>query len=313
MNVSNERVRDIEGGLKRVRDIECPELRRGVESMLRDGFVIIRRNEKFLGYVERARDAYYKFREMNASLCEPYLDQFNMLSRVVNLHGAVSDMLPLFSEAEAALNLMDYFLGETVAYTSLYFERGSNQDIHRDTPYFFTQPAMMYMGYWVALDDVDATNGPLEVIAGGHRLPEFDKDDILRSVGIADGAEFDPLSMDLWVEYQRRIVEGCNAAGLVKRQVHLNKGDAVIWHAQTPHGGAKTLLDNKTRNSMVFHVTPKNTPVGHQDAFYGKKALLQVGSVQDAYTENRGRLFKAHAGINFSHKKSYDLADMKCL
>lgn len=313
MEMINERVSNFDGGLAQADSIASEELRHNVKEFLENGYVVIRGTDEFRELASIARRDYYDFRERNSSLCEPHRDAFGMLSRVVNLHSAIEGLRRLFSGGKAALDLMDYFLGETVVYTSLYFERGSNQDIHRDTPYFSTNPPMMYMGYWIALDDVDANNGPLRVVAGGHRLQELDKDEILRSVRQEMNGAFDPYSMDLWNEYQHRLALSCHAAGLSEREVHLKAGDAIVWHAQTPHGGAVTVNDAQTRNSVVFHVTPKNTPVGHQDVFYGKKPLPRIGSIEDSYTTLEGRLFKVQSGINFGHKQHHDLHELNCI
>ncbi len=86
-------------------------------------------------------------------------------------------LLKLFTENKAALEFQDLlYQQETVLYTSLFYERGSAQDLHRDTPYFSTRPEYRYFGMWVALEDVDAQNGPLMVAPGGHLLDELDRE-----------------------------------------------------------------------------------------------------------------------------------------
>ena len=80
--------------------------------------------------------------------------------RVVNLHLAVDAMTRLLTD-NPAIDVCDRFLGEpTTLYTSLYYERGSEQSLHRDTPVFCTSPGERYMGVWTALDAVDESNGP---------------------------------------------------------------------------------------------------------------------------------------------------------
>ena len=63
---------------------------------------------------------------------------------------------------------------ETALYTSLLFERGSQQKLHRDSPLFVTRPEGCYLGVWAALEDTDGENGPLLVVPGSHRLPPLD-------------------------------------------------------------------------------------------------------------------------------------------
>ena len=101
-------------------------------------------------------------------------NEFGHLYRVVNLHLAVDALAAAFADNQA-LAVTDRFFGEaTTLYTSLYYERGSEQALHRDTPYFCTRPADRYLGVWLALDDVDADNGPLRVVPRSHLLPAID-------------------------------------------------------------------------------------------------------------------------------------------
>ena len=97
-----------------------------------------------------------------------------MYRRIVNLHSKLSSAKPLFS-SNTALATTDYFFDEsTTLYTSLFFERGSGQDCHRDTPYFWTNPGYGYFGVWLALEDVKPDAGPLIVVPKSHKIIDTD-------------------------------------------------------------------------------------------------------------------------------------------
>lgn len=86
------------------------------------------------------------------------------MRRVVNLHLVVDALATVFS-ANGALAVCDrFFDAETVLYTSLLLERGSEQALHRDSPAFVTRPEGKYLGVWAALEDIDAENGPRRLL-----------------------------------------------------------------------------------------------------------------------------------------------------
>jgi phytanoyl-CoA hydroxylase len=277
-----------------------------INSIIKDGFVIIKPTQDYVYLCDQARQDFYRFLEKNQDLVEPHKDDYGTLSRIVNLHTIVPSLFSLFSNAKNALDVLDFFLGETVVYTSLYFERGSNQEIHRDTPYFSTNPENLYMGMWIALEDVDQSNGPLEVIPGGHKLPKPNLNEIITK-NYPQGGDVDPYSMGLWCDYQAAIHAQCALAKLKKQQAWMQKGDIIIWHANTPHGGAKTIDNSRTRNSIVYHVTPKDTPVGHQKEFYGINKLALSGSTSFDYVEILRRKYMRQDTINFAHQMSVPL------
>ncbi len=173
------------------------------------------------------------------------------------MYSAYRRLFDLFRCNELALAVQDYlFEGETAPYTSLYYERGSAQDIHRDTPYFATKPEYRYFGTWVGVvEEIDAdANGPLSVVRYGHRIPEFDRELIARRI-FPDLAAIDPASGELFSAYQTELNQAWRERGLVQETLCVRKGDTIIWHPQTPHGGAEIRDLARTRHSIVMHTT----------------------------------------------------------
>lgn len=189
--------------------------------------------------------------------------------RIVNLHGESPIFRKLFA-SNRSLPIVDYCFGKpATVYTSLTFQVGTQQPIHRDIPVFRTAPNARYFGMWVALEGVDESNGPLMVIRGGHRAAVIDSyqfAEMLRP-DLRELANLD-LQRELWVPYQERVLELCLQEGLKIESVQVDKGDTVIWHSLLPHGGSPILDSTRTRYSCVFHIVPGHTPVYQADVFF---------------------------------------------
>src|SRR5262245_11803096 len=214
--------------------------------------------------VERFRT----FERVHADKLAPFRLADGHWPRLVNIHLSMPELFDLFSQTTLAMGLQDFLLGtETCLYTSLFYERGSTQPLHRDTPYFCTRPEYRYFGMWVALEDVDEDNGPLMVMEGGHLLPELDRAAIAREV-LGEGAAIPPDSMPLFDTYQKRVADQGHAVGLKVYNVPVRKGSTIIWHPQLPHGGAPIRDVKRTRFSFVMHTTPEGAAVYHQHAFF---------------------------------------------
>ena len=104
-----------------------------------------------------------------------FMDENGLHDRLANL--------PIYSVAAQAAALNSSVLEVVEAafesradiVGSLYFERGSGQNIHRDTPAFYTIPLNRYFGVWHALEDIHPDSGALTYYEGGH-LVSPDKD-----------------------------------------------------------------------------------------------------------------------------------------
>ena len=245
----------------------------------------------------------------NAAIFGPHKDADGHYPRLVNLHLAYKPLLKLFTENPLALAVQDaFFNAPTALYTSLYYERGSAQSIHRDTPYFTTRPEYRYLGVWVALEDADESNVCLEVVRKGHLVPEFNREKIALE-HFASLDQVPPASDVLWESYQSRLMEACLERGLSVEPIHVQKGDVVIWHPQLPHGGGQIKDLSKTRHSLVMHVTPKGTPVYHQDVFFnpGKRVPDRASW---SYGKFGGRRYVAGTNIDIGHKEIRPVRDL---
>jgi ectoine hydroxylase-related dioxygenase (phytanoyl-CoA dioxygenase family) len=186
------------------------------------------------------------------------------------------------------LDTLDLLFGTPATlYTSLFYETGSQQSLHRDSPVFATRPEYMYFGTTVYLEPTDDQNGCLEVLEGGHHMAEPDREAMaLRRYGSLENIP--AFDNDAWAEYQNRVANEGLAHGMGRRRLHVGAGDTLIWHPQMPHGGSPIADLTRTRFSMVMHVIPTDMPVYHQNAFFNPRADLPT-ILHYQYQETAGR------------------------
>ncbi len=244
----------------------------------------------------------------NAHIFSRHRDEDGHYPRIVNLHLLHKPLLSLFTSNKTALAVQDAFFGSPSSiYTSLYYERGSAQPIHRDTPYFCTRPEHRYLGVWVALEDADEDNGCLEVVRKGHLIPELDREAI--ALTLFSTLDDVPSNSDLlWNAYQTKLMNACRDGGLEVERVKVRAGDVVIWHPQLPHGGSKIQDLSRTRHSFVMHVTPVGTPVYHLDVFFNPQKTVPTHASW-SYAKFAGRKYVAGDTIDIGHKEHRRIAE----
>jgi len=148
--------------------------------------------------------------------------------------------------AEPILDLLrTLYRREPIPFQTLNFRSGSQQSPHWDAIHFSCLPAGFMCGVWIALEDVDADNGPLVYYPGSQRLPPVDMYDLRRAV---DG-EFDPN----YLHYESFVRASLAEAGLEARELHVPRGSALVWAADLMHGGHAIRDRTRTRFSQVTH------------------------------------------------------------
>lgn len=285
-------------------------LKAHVESFMKNGFAIVP-DSVDEALIDAARAEFETFKSLNAEICNKHKGDDGHLRRIVNSHLAFEGIRTLFQENPLALALQDYLYGaETCIYTSLLFEAGSQQPIHRDSPYFTTVPEYTYFGMWVAMEDVDEDNGPLQLIPGGHLSKEQDREAIARRY-YNRPEDIDAFSPQLWDDYQKAVVDQCLSEGLSVQTAPMKKGSTLVWHPQLPHGGSIIKQMGRTRMSVVFHTTPPDTPVYHQDVFFNP-AKKVAAKARWSYSNDGKRRYAVTADtICFEHKEDMKISKIK--
>jgi hypothetical protein len=138
-------------------------------------------------------------------------------------------------------------------FQTLDFRYGTQQRGHSDRSHFDSLPGNFMCGVWVALEDIGPDSGPLFYVPGSHRLPSLSNDDLhlgyRNPVRAASGGREDErrLAAEGFLD---RLVAG---AGLLKAELTVKKGTALVWAAGLVHGGSPVRRPGSTRWSQVTH------------------------------------------------------------
>lgn len=185
-----------------------------------------------------------------------YRDDFSLHERLALLHLVSDAAVAVLSHPPTTEILTAAFDTAPTIVGSLFFEKGSTQSIHRDTPAFFTNPLNHFLGVWHALEDVVEGAGALTYFEKGHLVAR--DIDLYRDETVTKDTYF------------KVVRDACLAAGLRQLAFHPKKGDVVIWHPELPHGGAPITKPGTSRRSLVGHFIPEGTPMLRPEDFFGK-------------------------------------------
>ena len=209
-------------------------------------------------------------------------DEYGYGERIGLLHQKYPELLELATGGRV-LDLLRFAFGdEPVVFASLNFEKGTEQDAHVDAIFFCPQPAYAMAGCWVALEDVHADAGPLFYVAGSHRWPFSNGEDVV--VGRAELArkrealrqtpggspEEAEVVKELTITWTSDFLAMQAAQGVKQAQLLPKAGDVVIWHALLAHGGSPRVDKSLSRRSVVFHYIGANSRLYTHEQFFLK-------------------------------------------
>lgn len=141
---------------------------------------------------------------------------------------------------------------EPFPFSTINFIKGSNQPLHSDTIHFHTIPHLWMVGVWIALEDVDETNGSLRIIPGSHKWPVYE----YHNLNLPHPDDIEDGEATNYRVYEDFLVELIKAKGASEKIVKMKKGQALIWAANMLHGGCNVegVTDfNKTRLTQANH------------------------------------------------------------
>jgi hypothetical protein len=220
--------------------------------------------------------------------------KYNFLNRIINLHSLIHEMKDVYCEIRDKINI---FNAHTTLWSSIYFEVGSEQPLHRDLPYFYTGNNLNEsFGLWVALEDIYSNNGPLLGVKKSHLMDQSD----LKKIRHKHFPNMNVPASDnnLFLEYNEDIREKCKNLEIIEYS-NIPKGSVIVWHINTLHGGKVHIDKTLSRKSVVFHLTPKNKYVGHLNYFFQPEiSLPQIEYDYDIY---KNYLIKKNNIIDFAH------------
>lgn len=265
--------------------------------MIKDGFVVL--PSAIAGTeCDTVVSDYQRFIDDLGTEVEQHKDAGGRLLRVVNFHlssGAAANI----GCNPRLMAILDFLLGdEASVYSSLYFEHGSQQPIHRDSPFFETFPRNLFFGVWVALEDISVDAGPLMYVPGGHRF-ECDPHRIYDAVAACmPAAQRSALINEALEQYYGEVIRAASGVG-APVVVALKKGDVAIWHPQLPHGGSPATDPGLTRRSMVFHCVPSSRQVYQHDVFFAHRG--PAPAPRYGFTRVNGRHVALSGATAFQH------------
>lgn len=138
--------------------------------------------------------------------------------------------------------LQEILDGDPMICNSLNFERGSQQPFHLDTWYMPPPVDNMMVAANIALDPMNADNGPFVYYPASHKIPPYRFSHGRLNIVDSEAAD---CSAYLQSEVERR--------GLKPQAFSCEPGDVFLWHAQLLHGGMPIKDISLTRNSLVVH------------------------------------------------------------
>jgi ectoine hydroxylase-related dioxygenase (phytanoyl-CoA dioxygenase family) len=217
----------------------------------RDGFVLLS------GFVSEA-----EVETINTTIEDAISNEqlhFNYTQRkIFNAHRQIPAIAAIAQHPEL-LKLLEELMGKpAIHFQTINFNVGSEQKAHSDSIHMTTLPLGYLAGVWVALEEINADNGPLTYYPGSHLLPYVLNGDYDNS----SSAFF--LDGNANEKYERYVEKVVADSGLKPLELQTQPGDVLIWHANLLHGGAPIKNAKLTRKSMVFHYFAKGVLCFHE-------------------------------------------------
>jgi len=138
--------------------------------------------------------------------------------------------------------LQDLYGRRPLPFQTINFRIGSQQKAHSDALHFNSEPEGFMCGVWVALEDIDAGNGPVVFYPGSHQLPFV----TMKDAGLEASSE-------QYGAYEEHIAGLIERERLEPRHGTIRKGQALVWAANLLHGGAPQDDRTRSRHSQVTH------------------------------------------------------------
>lgn len=192
---------------------------------------------------------------------------------------AYSDDIRAIAANPLIVDLLSKLYGRRAfPFQTLNFPVGTEQALHSDSIHFSSIPERFMCGVWLAMEDIDATAGPLTYLPGSQKWPILSNVMIGRrgSQNVSEGAQA-PFQ-DTWDALVHH-------SGVEQETFLARKGQALIWAANLLHGGSRQTDPTRTRWSQVTHYYFDDCAY-YTPAFSDEPlGLLHLRSIVDVETE----------------------------
>lgn len=182
--------------------------------------------------------------------------------RIADLHTYSEAALSLYLQPQV-FEYIELILGEpAIATQSLYFEWGSQQQLHRDSVYsaHLMRPDHLLVA-WIALEDIGADSGPVTYVPGSHRVPYYRYSSGQFAFELSQDSDREARAAEEW--YRGR----CQEAGLSAEVFTCARGDVLLWHPSLIHGGSPPVDRSLTRKSLVVQYSTESTMWRTQNSY----------------------------------------------
>jgi len=214
--------------------------------------------------------------------------------RIANLHAINSDVFNFLNDPVIQKIQRKLLSCEPILWGSLVFNKGSQQPLHADAPFFYVEPYGSMIGMWIALEDINPDAGPLFYVPQSHKktisvesvvsenIQLKEEVDAFRELNTsASPRRFWDLSFAVSEEYSKKYAQLEGAVDVCPK-----KGDVFFWHQWLVHGGSKINNDTLSRNSIVSHWVGENSVAFDQHNFFLNYGKLN-GNVKQILPINR--------------------------
>ncbi|MEX0885984.1 MAG: phytanoyl-CoA dioxygenase family protein [Phycisphaeraceae bacterium] len=200
--------------------------------------LIAGRNEQFNGLMYEAAAKQAKVEELTeAQRCDLIRKLFNFVKHEPRLDRLAHDP-PLLAAVRRLMN------DEPKLYQDMALIKppriGREKPWHQDHAYFNVPLEHRIVGVWIALDEVDADNGAMHLIEGGHREPI--------------------------IHFKQRDWQICDTEMLGRPAVvaPMKPGGALLFDSLLPHG-TPTNHSDRRRRALQFHYLGETAPAIEQE------------------------------------------------
>ena len=204
----------------------------------------------------------------------PKIYHYNKYPRIVEAWKFSKNVAKIANNVVLKKLLNFLYESKPLPFSTINFIGGSEQPLHSDYIHFGSMPHKYLVGVWVALENVNKNNGPLKVVPGSHKLSLIDYQDIKRE----KATNLNELEKNYRV-YEKYIKNLVKYKKLQTKELHIKKGQAIIWAANLLHGGAKMQNYKLTRKSQVIHFHFSKNKFNYNPGFSDpKKGIMLRGN-----------------------------------
>lgn len=175
-------------------------------------------------------------------------------TKLLDLHARWPEARAISFAPVVSACLRLFFEDAPIAFQSLLFDRGTQQDVHQDTAYVVVRSPLEMVGVWVALEDIAPGSGELVYLPGSHRFEEH-------CFGRPPARNWNPERHGEAAHraYLQHLRDQAAARGVEPATFAAKKGDVLFWNADLAHGGGPVSDPGLSRWSVVTHYCPQRT------------------------------------------------------